>query len=145
MQQTQIQRKYNYKYHELLDLDFPPINADPVVRFSVNSLVPIDKVRLTIIGNISMDEFNPGLLVYCSMVNNYIGTIAMEYTVFNNNITYYSDLLQPENGVEFFYPNKVQLMGEYELRFSDLITGIPLGVNPLGEDQVFLLVEYFAE
>ncbi len=137
--------KVGFKTHQLIKIPYPAINTDQVASFYVNSLIPVDKIRISIAGDITSTVMQAGVLVYSNLVNNYIGTIGTKYTIAAGGLLYFEDILSPANGITYFYPNKVQLTGQYNLRFVDFEGNPTANINLNGLDSIYLLIEYFQE
>jgi hypothetical protein len=136
---------YSYKNQQFILIPYPNTGTPQTATFSVNSQIPIDKIRISVGGEITMSANNPGILVWTDMVNDYIGSVANRYLGAGAGPTYfYSDKIEPGNGVEFFYPNKVFLNSDYNIKFTDLSGASPNYVNPNNTDDFYLLVEYYS-
>ena len=143
--EKQGSNKVGFKTHQFIKIPYPD-NGDPqTASFNVNSLIPVDKIRISIAGDLTSTGFHPGILVYSDMVNNYIGTVATKYLYTAAGDSYYIDKLEPSNGVEYFYPNKIQLTGNYNLRFIGFDGNDPVNFNPNNVDYIYLLIEYYQE
>lgn len=128
---------YKYKQH-----DFFTINYSNKFKLSIDSLIPVDKIRITC--GIQSGGNNPlmGILIYSDLVNNYIGTAQTNF-IFQNGLNFYNDNLEPENGIEFMYEKKIRLLGEFNCSVVDF-TGVS-DVNSIPIVGYFsILIEYFA-
>jgi len=107
-----------------------------ISTISLNSLYPVDKIRVSISDQTLVNANVPGLLVWSDIVNNYIGTCATNYT--GNNI--YSQTLRVNNGIEYWFDTKMLLQGEYNVRLENFAGTAPtITANSL----VIICVEYF--
>ena len=134
---------YKYKLHQLIKIPYPLTNESQTASFFVDSETLVDKIRISVSSDLTIPTLNiPSVVIYSDIVNNIIGVIGTKYssTIGANNI--FIDLLQSSNGIEFFFPTKVQLAGEYNLIFSLKDGSIPNFVNPNGNDNVYILIEY---
>jgi hypothetical protein len=123
----------SYKGQQLIVLNFP---ASGNSRISINSLYPIDKIRVTCFDSLTMTGFTPVISVWTDLVNNYVGTIGTDYA---GGAYEFSSPMKPQDGIEFWYPNRMILNGEYNVQFRTLANAIPAGVG----NEAFILIEYF--
>lgn len=128
---------YSYKNQQLILVSATNIDQ---AQIYVNSICPVDKIRITIFDSLNINEFKPGILVWSSIVNNYIGTCCLDYTDTVNNVDYFDKTLKPLNGIEYFFTNKMILNGFYSVKFTDLVNNSPASYL---EGQIFILIEYF--
>ena len=133
-----------YKSQQLILVPYPDNGANQTATFTVDSQIPIDKIRISVGGYHSTTGIHPGIQIWSDIVNNYIGVIATDYIEVIAGVYYFSNQLQPSNGIEFVYPNKVQLAGEYNLIFTAIDGTSPAAyANPNNNDEVLILIEYY--
>jgi hypothetical protein len=124
-----------YKDHQLIVYNGIPTSGD--ISMFINTQGPVDKIRITCADQSFLLNPTPGLTIWSDIVNNYIGTLCTEYSA---DTYYFTSSIQPQNGIEFWYPHKITLNGNYNFRFRDL-QGNPPGAN-FGV-LAFILVEWF--
>ncbi len=134
---------YTYKGYHLESFPNPDYQD---IRFTVNTNVLVDKIRITIAGQTESPYLAP-LQCWSNLTNNYIGTVCnkLNFETVVAGIYLYQDNIEPQNGIEIIYPNKVQLTGSYQLRLETLLGGVPVGLNPNGEDDFYIFIEYFVK
>lgn len=137
---------YTYKGNQFIQIPYPDAGTTQESSFTINTPIAVDKIRITTAGLIGSPYYVP-LLVWSDIVNNYIGTLCNRfiYEDLANNVNIFQDPVDPNNGLEFCFPNKVQLTGNYKLRFLVNDSTVPVGVNPLNNNDVYILVEYFVK
>jgi hypothetical protein len=134
---------FQYKNQQLILVPYPDTGTPQTASFEVNSLIPVDKIRISVAGFVSTTGAHPGIQVWTNCVNNFIGVIGTKFVSVAGGVYSYVDRIEPQNGIEFQYPNKVMLQGDYNLIFSALDGTIPTYVNPGNADGVFILIEYY--
>jgi hypothetical protein len=121
-----------FKHQELIILDASQSRHS----IRLNSLYPIDKMRISVYDDVNVVNFKPLVLVYSDLTNSIIGTAA---NVYGDNIGFLSQL-KPQNGIEFYYTDKMIINGQYNVRLTDIngndITGYTNDIN--------LFIEYYA-
>lgn len=139
-----MSEEYKYKTNQLIKIPYPPADGPQTASFYVNSMVPVDKIRVSVSGDLTMTQFEPGLLVYSDLVHNYIGSIGTKYN-FESAVPefVFSDKLEPSEGIEYFFQNKVMLTGEYSIRLTNFAGNTNEFVNNNNNDDIYLLIEYY--
>jgi hypothetical protein len=127
--------KAKYKGHQLIEIPFPATGNS---SFYVDSLIPVDKIRITVFDNLFMTNLTPGIVVWSDLVNNVIGTVATEYA-YEDGGYYFTKPMAPHNGMTYFYKNKMILNGEYSVQFRNYAGDVPSNI----QNNVYILVEYF--
>jgi hypothetical protein len=124
-----------YKGQQLVQVSFP---ADGNATIYINDINIIDKIRVTCFDSLIMTNYTPGVLIWSNIVNNYVGTcgtnLGVSVTPFE-----FSFPMAPQDGIEFWYPTKMTLNGEYTIRFTDFAGQLPTNVT----GEVYILVEWF--
>lgn len=141
MQSFGVKNKPKYKKQEFFS--FQTV-ADQAIGINVNSEQPIDRIRITVAGQVIQDIINTyGLLVYCDIVNSCVGSIIKDFSTINIAQTdaIFSDSLDSGDGMDFFYPNKVLLQGYYPIKLTELDGTL---FNSSFVD-IFILIEYFED
>jgi hypothetical protein len=135
---------YKYKTNQLIKIPYPAADGPQTASFYVNSTVPIDKIRVSVSGDLNMSQLQPGILVYSTLVNNYIGTIGTKFNYATASPDYiFSDKLEPSEGMEYFFQNQVALTGEYSINLTNFAGNTNTVVNSSNEDDIYLLIEYY--
>ena len=136
---------YKYKSHQLINFAYP--ETTNTQQIYVNSEIPVDKIRISI-SSIDLSfvlRTSFGLLAWSDLVNKHIGTLA--YTV-QQGVTIggaagvTQETLEPYNGIEYFFPSKVQLVGNYNVNFTDFAGNVPVNTG-FSNPEVNLLIEYY--
>jgi len=96
-----------------------PVTQD--VLLTLNSLYPVDKIRISVSYNFKYAGYTPGILVWTDLVNNYVASAATNYIGAGE----FNDSLKPANGMEFWYPTKMILQGDYVFRLTDFSETAP--------------------
>lgn len=109
---------------------------------SINSLVPIDRIRITLfmtmVENLS-DIY--GIKAYTNIIDNWVGVPKQNSSIIIDNGVIYTDKLEPEEGLNFVYYNKVLLQGTYYIKLFKLDgSAFTDDLNVLN-----VLVEYFVD
>jgi len=121
-----------FKHQELIVLDA----AQNKHSIKLNSLYPIDKMRISIYDNVDVAVFKPLILVYSDLTNSIIGTAATSYV---NNAGFLSQL-KPLNGIEFYQVNKMIIQGEYNINLLDIDNKPITGYT----NDIYVFIEYYA-
>ena len=134
-------KKIAYKNQELVQILYP---VSGTTNINLTFARPIDMVRISVYDSLIVTGYNPGLLVWCDIVNNYIGTCLTEHvapTGVGANYDF-NKTSKPQNGICFWYPQKIIVNGDYEVKFTRFNNTIP--TNILANGDVYILFEYFA-
>jgi hypothetical protein len=135
-----IDRKIKYKHQELVQIEYP---NSGVTEIQLDYSKPVDMIRVTCFDNLSVVGYNPGLLVWCDIVNNYIGTCLTEHVAPDGLGNYdFSKVCKPQNGICFWFHNKIVVDGNHEVRFSRFDGTLPTA-NTI-QNEAYILFEYFA-
>jgi len=120
---------------QMIVMSFP---ADGTETININSLVPIDKIRISCSDVLS--STNNGIFIWSDLVSNTIGSISTDF-IQDGVTTTSSTVLRPKNGIEYWYDTQMLLQGEYNIQFRTVSGALPAG-PPTGI--VKILIEYFA-
>lgn len=135
------QNNYNYKGHQLVQVSFP---ANGEANLPLNSIVPIDKIRISVFDNLAMQDYTPLILVSSNFVSELcggdpiIGTVGCDYVPGTDYD--FASQLAPKNGATYFFTYKLSLFGTYKVYFRHIDGSIPQNIT----NDAFVLVEYFA-
>ena len=121
-----------FKHQELIILDA----SQDKHQIVLNSLYPIDKMRISVFDDVQNLNFKPLILIHSDLTNSVIGTAA--YNFIPN--AGFNSQMKPLNGIEYYYHNKMVINGSYNIWFTDLNNQPYTGFT----DNIYLLFEYYA-
>lgn len=128
-----------YCGNEIVSFVFPD---DGVETIHLNYSKPVDKIRITVYDSATSTlSYSPGILVWSSIVNNYIGATLTKLVEFDGVNNYdFSTPCKQKNSMEWWYPNKITINGDHEVRLTNFLGAIPNNIT----HQIYILVEYFS-
>lgn len=139
---------YSYKDHQFNSFAYQGgdvLAAIPVkneYQIFIDTRKPVDKIRITLSATTLITP-GLGLLVWSDLFGNYIGTCGNSF-IGNaaGGKLFANDLLEPLQGVEFVFPNKTMLQGNYTLKFTYTDGSIPIA-GEIEAGRINILIEYF--
>lgn len=128
-----------YCGNEIISFAIP---ADGIETIHLNYNKPVDKIRLTLFDTTSSQGgYHPGLLIWSSLVNNYIGTCSTQLVSADGVGNYdFSKSCKQNNGLSYWYPNKIIINGDHDIRVTKFDGSLPTNIA----NEIYLLVEYFS-
>lgn len=117
-------------------------NATNEYTVTVDSVIPIDRIRISFSSVFAYPkEATVGILAYSTITNSYVGTMTKNAAINNGTDVIFSDVLQPNEGMNFIYHNKVLLQGSYQVKLYKYDGTVYSDAN----DVFYMFVEYFVD
>lgn len=116
--------------------------SDGTYKMDVNSVIPIDRIRISLAGIISQDEKkSSGILVYSDIVNSFVGSLPSNFSDAAAGGVTFCDSLEAGDGMDFIFHNKVLLQGSYSIKLFRYDGTVYIDTS----DTLFVLIEYFVD
>lgn len=117
-------------------------NATNEYTITVDSVIPIDRIRISFSSVFAYPkEATAGILAYSTITNSYVGSMTKNAAINNGTDVIFSDVLQPNEGMNFIYHNKVLLRGSYQVKLYKYDGTVYSDAN----DVFYMFVEYFVD
>jgi hypothetical protein len=118
----------------------------PEFVLSVNSKGSYDKMRITLSAtNCVVVNLINGILVYSSYNNDFVGTVVNKNIRYGIGAVAYSDLLSPNEGMEFFSGRKMMVQQDIKFKLYEISTGNLIDIADYGGDFIMnILIEFFS-
>lgn len=118
----------------------------PSCSLYLDSKGPVDKIRVSfcITNALNNHVLPPGVLVWSSLINDFIGSSCYDFVEFNAG-PLYNGKIEPNEGIEIFFSKKIALQSSYQFKFYYLDgSAINMADFAGGDFDFNILFEFFS-